>query len=64
MEIIDNISTGILRQKSPAQRIQMGFALWAFARKILMAHLKDTHTDWSEKEIVRETARRLSNGTN
>ncbi len=35
---------------------------WTSARRMLTSHLAHEHPDWSEAEIMRETARRLSHG--
>jgi hypothetical protein len=62
IEVVDDVMAEILRKKTPAERIQIGFSLWSSARKMLTAHLKNTHPDWDEKQISREVAKRLSHG--
>ena len=62
IEVMDDVMAEILRQKTPAERIQIGFNLWTSARKMLTAHLKSTHPDWDEKQISQEVAKRLSRG--
>jgi hypothetical protein len=49
----------LLRQKTPAQRLQIAFGLWQFVRSTLRRRLAATHPDWSEEEVCREVARRL-----
>lgn len=62
IEVVDDIMAEILRKKTPAERIQIGFNLWISARKMLTAHLKSTHPDWDEKQISQEVAKRMSHG--
>jgi hypothetical protein len=62
IEVMDDVMAEILRKKTPAERIQIGFNLWTSARKMLTAHLKSTHPDWDEKQISQEVAKRLSHG--
>jgi hypothetical protein len=62
IEVVDDVMAEILRKKTPAERIQIGFNLWTSARKMLTVHLKSTHPDWDEKQISREVAKRLSHG--
>ena len=62
IEVVDDIMAEILRKKTPAERIHIGFSLWTSARKMLTAHLKSTHPDWDEKQISQEVAKRLSHG--
>ena len=62
IEVVDDVMAEILRKKTPAERIQIGFSLWTSARKMLTAHLKSTHPDWDEKQISQEVAKRLSHG--
>ena len=62
IEMVDDVMAEILRKKTPAERIQIGFNLWTSARKMLTAHLKSTHPEWNEKQISQEVAKRLSHG--
>jgi hypothetical protein len=62
IEVVDDVMAEILRRKTPAERIQIGFNLWTSARKMLTAHLQSTHPDWDKKQISQEVAKRLSHG--
>jgi hypothetical protein len=62
IEVVDDTMAEVLRRKTPAERIALGFGLWTSAERMLMAHLKSTHPDWNESQIQSETARRLSHG--
>jgi hypothetical protein len=61
-EILDDQMAAIWRQKTGAERIQIASDLFAFARKLTLSSVRSMHPDWSEEQIWRETARRLSHG--
>ena len=63
IEVVDDVMAEILREKTRAERIQIGFKLWTSVRKMLTAHLKSSHPEWDDKQISQEVARRLSHGT-
>lgn len=52
----------VLRHKTPTQRLQIGFALWDSAKRMLTSHLSAEHPDWTPNRISREVAQRLSHG--
>ena len=62
IEAVDDAVAEVLRRKTPAERIRIGFDMWASARAMLTAHLKVSHPDWSPSEVSKEVARRLSHG--
>jgi len=62
IEVLDDTMTEILRAKTPAQRIAIGFGLWKSARMMLEAQLAARHPDWNRQQVGREVARRLSHG--
>ena len=62
IEVIDDAMAEILRHKTPAERIRMGFTLWASAHNMLKVHLKKIHPEWNEDRVEKEVARRLSHG--
>ncbi|WP_337177217.1 hypothetical protein [Paludisphaera sp.] len=61
-EILDDRMAEILRRKTPAERLEMTFAMWRFARDLVSASVRASHPDWSDDEVRRETARRMSHG--
>lgn len=63
IEVVDDAVADILRQKTPGERIRMGFKLWTSARNMLRVHLRRTHPEWSAELIEKEVVRRLSRGT-
>ena len=62
IEIVDDAMAEVLRRKTPAERIQIGFNLWTSAHNMLMTHLKKTHPEWSDAKLGQEVAKRLSHG--
>lgn len=62
IEVVDDTMAEVLRHKTPAERIRIGFNLWMSARDMLMTHLKKTHPEWDTKRLAREVARRLTHG--
>ena len=62
IEVVDDTMAEILRHKTPAERIRIGFTLWTSARNMLMTHLRKTHPEWNDDRVGKEVARRLSHG--
>ena len=62
IEVVDDAMAEVLRRKTPAERIGIGFSLRASARRMLTAHLRSTHPEWSELEVREQVIRRLSLG--
>ena len=62
IEVVDDRMAEVLRDKTPAERIRIGFSLWTSARNMLTAHLKSTHPEWNEDRLNREVSGRLSHG--
>lgn len=62
IEVVDDVMAEIFRQKTPAERIEIGFKLSTSARKMLTAHLKSIHPDWDDKQVSQEVAKRMSHG--
>lgn len=52
----------ILRQKTPGERLDIAFKLWTSARELCHDSVSQQHPDWSEREVNREVARRMSHG--
>ncbi len=62
IEVVDDAMAEILRLKTPAERIRIGFSLWTSAHNMLMTHLRKTHPKWNNDRVAKEVARRLSRG--
>ena len=62
VEIIHPLVVESLRKKTPAERLQRAFSMWDFAKNMIRGVLRQEHPDWTEEQILREAARRLSHG--
>jgi hypothetical protein len=62
IEVVDDEMAAVLRMKTPAQRIGIGFNIWLSARKMLVNHLGSSHPDWDIKKVHEEVSRRLLHG--
>ncbi len=63
IEVVDEAVAAILRTKTPAERVMMGSAANRTARLLIAGRLMTIHPEWTEAEIQREIARRMSGGT-
>jgi hypothetical protein len=61
-EMVDDEMARILREKTGAERLKIASDMFASARRMLASHLRSEHPDWSEEQIQREVARRISHG--
>lgn len=62
IEVMDDRMAEILRQKTGAERLAIANGMYASARRMLISHLRTTHPDWSDEQVMHEAARRLSHG--
>lgn len=62
IEVPDDAMCEILRGKTEAERLAIAFGMWTFARDMIRANLQHEHPDWSDEQIIRQTARRMSHG--
>jgi hypothetical protein len=62
IEVVDEEMARILRGKTGAERLAIASGMYASARRMLLSHLAAEHPDWSEEQVTREAARRLSHG--
>jgi len=62
VEVVDDDMARVLRSKTGAERLKIAFGMFTSARRMLLSHLAASHPDWSQDEILREAARRLSHG--
>jgi hypothetical protein len=63
IEVVDSLMAEVLRSKTPAERIRIGFGLWTSARKMLFSHLSTSNPEWDAQRLNSEAARRLSHGS-
>ena len=62
IEMVTDAMAEVLRSKTAAQRIRIGFGLWTSARDMLLSHLRSSNPEWDEARLNREVAKRLSHG--
>ena len=60
--ILDDRMAELLRAKTEAERFAMIDRSWRFARQMIQAMIVHEHPDWSEDQVRREVARRMSHG--
>ncbi|MEJ2561766.1 MAG: hypothetical protein P8Z42_03665, partial [Anaerolineales bacterium] len=58
IEVVDNDMAAVLRMKTPAQRIGIGFDILLSARRMLVSHLTSSHPDWDVKQVQEEVLRK------
>lgn len=61
-EMMDDAMADILRQKTEAQRLRIAGRMWRSARVMLRGAIQTEHPDWSDDQVNREIARRISHG--
>lgn len=62
IEVLDDAMAEVLKRKTPAERLAIGFGLWRSARTLLRGQLSALHPEWTAAQLDREVARRLSHG--
>ena len=62
LEVVDEEMAEVLRRKTPAERIAIGFSLWTWAREMLLLNLAKRHPDWDRAEVEKEVVRRMTDG--
>ena len=60
LEAVEPDMATILRAKSEADRLRIGWGMWRAARDMLTRLLRSEHPDWTDAAVGREVARRLS----
>jgi hypothetical protein len=61
-ETMDDCMVPILRAKTSAERLAIAHGMWRFARDTIIAVLRKQYPDWTDRQIQRELARRISHG--
>lgn len=62
VEQLDPEVVKVLQQMTPAQRLAQAFRLWKMARTTVRAAIRQEHPEWTEEQVLREAANRLSHG--
>jgi hypothetical protein len=63
IEVIDDAVADVLRHKSPAEKLALVFSANRTMRLRIEGALRTWHPDWSDDQIRREVARRMTRGT-
>ena len=63
IEVVDRRMADVLKAKTPAERLHIGFNIWISTHRMLLSHIGHIHPDWSRQEVEREVARRLLHGS-
>jgi len=61
--MIDDEMAAVIRAKSGAERLRIASDMYTCARGMLINHLRHEHPEWSEAQVIREAAGRLSHGS-
>ena len=62
IEVVDDAMAEVLRAKSGAERLMIASRMFVSARRTILHVLHTEHPDWTEEQVCREAARRLSHG--
>ena len=62
-EVLSDEMAEILRAKTPAERLRMALQSWTFLRDLIRRTAAQQHPDWTEQELDRHVAQRMSSGT-
>lgn len=61
-DTLDDAMIAVLRVKTERERLEMGFALWHFARDLMWKAVATEHGNWAKEQIQHEVAKRMSHG--
>jgi hypothetical protein len=61
-EVLSDEMAAILRAKTPAERLQIAFSMWDFAQQMIRRMARADHPEWTEAELTRYVAHRMSHG--
>lgn len=62
IELLDPAIVAILKMKTPAEKLSLGFEGHRLVRLRIAGHLRSQHPAWSEAEIQSAVLKRLANG--
>ncbi len=63
IEVVDDGMAEVLRQKTPAERVEMISAAHRTARRLIEAGIRHQYPDWDDQQVEAEVLRRLISGT-
>jgi len=62
-EVLSDEMAAILRAKTPTERLKMAFDLWTARRDSIRQTARAQHLEWTEQELNRHVAERMSRET-
>lgn len=62
IEVMDDMMADVLRSKTPAERLLIASGMWRSAWRMIEGILRSENPDWTDEQIRREVARRMSHG--
>ena len=63
IEAMDDAMAEVYRTKTAAQRLAISNQMYLFARRMIRTQVAARNPEWTDAQITRETARRISNGS-
>ena len=60
IEEIDAADIAMLRRLTPAERVERGLRMGAFARGVIEAGVRRGHPEWNDEQVRAETLRRFA----
>jgi hypothetical protein len=63
IEVMDDAMAEVYRNKTAAERLEIANQMYLFARQVIRAQIVTNHPDWTDEQVMRETARRISHGS-
>lgn len=60
IEVIDDATVAVLRAMTPAQRVERGLRMGAFARSVIEAGVRSAKPEWNALMIALEVKRRFA----
>ena len=60
VEMLEPMMVEIMQNRTPAQRLAIAFRMWDSARLIVKGGIHYQHPDWSEADVDKEIAIRMS----
>ena len=63
IEVLDDATADMLRQKTPEQRLSMAFAMNRTARHLIGGGIRWQHPERDEVSVQEEVVRRMTRGT-
>ena len=62
VEILDPIVVECLKRMTPQERLLQAFRFWETGRAMVWGSVRQQYPEWSDDQVEREAARRLSHG--